>query len=94
MKRGFVQGLGWTLVVIWIAVGFLLFFIGGLFALYLGIFWVIIFLYVQIGVFNKFNYDDSDELIVSNEFKGLVKVWFGLIIVGIVLYSLAAYLDG
>jgi len=51
-------------------------------------------LYVQIGVFGKFSYDDSDELIVSNEFKGLVKVWFWIIIVGIVLYSLAAYLDG
>ncbi len=94
MKRGFVQGLGWTLVVIWIAVGFLLFFIGGLFAFFLGIFWVIIFLYVQIGVFGKFSYDDSDDLIVSNEFKGLVKVWFWIIIVGIVLFSLAAYLDG
>ena len=29
-----------------------------------------------------------------NKFKGEIKVWFCVIVMGIVLYSLATYLDG
>ena len=41
-------------------------------------------------------WDDEGEKFVKifKEVLVAVKVWFGIIIVGIVLYSLAAYLDG
>ena len=91
MKREFIQRLGWTLVVIWHAVGFIAPLVGGAEGLWFGIPWLIILVLGNM-IFQKFTYDDSGNLIVNED--RILKVGFLIIGAGIVLYYLNKYLDG
>jgi len=82
MKKGFVQAFGWTLVIIWIAVGIIIYslglsyYIGNLLSILVYAIWLIIFLYVQGPIFGQFNYDESDKLVLSDEDKESYLVGF------------------
>ncbi len=82
MKKGFVQAFGWTLVIIWIAVVIIIYslelsyYIGNLLSLLIYAVWLIIFYYVQGPIFGQFNYDESDNLVLSDEDKESYLVGF------------------
>ena len=85
-RKGFFQLLNWTLAIIWIAFGLVLtyiglpYYLGGFLTFLVVVVWFSIFLYVQIGIFWKLEFDDSDKLILSDDARQSLLVTFGMIV--------------
>ena len=86
MPKVFFQLLNWIVFIIWLAVGWVLYYLGlpyflGMFITFVVfIIWFTSWVYVQFGNFAKLEYDDSDKLILSGDERQSLLVTFGMIV--------------